>query len=358
MMAHITTRREPEDGDDIIYVQSYRELRQTARDWAAFSNDALGRIQIPAEDKTRTFRQYPIETDPPVHTAYRALVQDMFNKPFDPAYAALIEALVDRMVTEALAQGEVEIVEGFALPLQSRALTHLLGMPMSEADLWTGWGLHVFRAEQGYDLERAGRLVDYIADRLDRAELWPGSLFAYLRRATFEGRPLTRDEQMGMAHLVFAGGRDTVIRLISGGIAYLAQNPAALARLKAEPGLAVTATEELVRYLSPLPYLGRICRAGAAIDGVAVAGGQRVALCYAEANRDPEVFAEPDQIIPDRRPNPHVGFGSGPHSCLGSAHARLLSRTVMLTLARHVTTLTAAEVPKDLQFESLRVRLS
>lgn len=359
-MAKITLQREPVDGDEIVHIQSYRALRQTARDWAQFSNDVLGRIQIPAEDKTRTFRQYPIETDPPIHTAYRALVQDMFNKPFDPPYAAGIAALVDGMVTEALAQGEVEIVEGFALPLQSRALTHLLGMPLSEAELWTGWGLHVFRAEHGYDLERAGRLVDYIANRLDRADLWPDSLFAYLRRAEFEGRPLTRDEQMGMAHLVFAGGRDTVIRLISGGIAYLAQNPMVLARLRVEPELAVTATEELVRYLSPLQYLGRVCPNGASIEGVSVAPGQRVALCYGQANRDPDVFSDPDQIIPDRRPNPHVGFGSGPHTCPGSAHARLLSRTVMQTLARRVTTLAVAEgeTPDGLQFETLRVRLS
>ncbi len=359
-MAQVTIEFEPEDGDEIVHVHGYRALRQTARDWAQFSNDALGRIQIPAEDKTRTFRQYPIETDPPVHTAYRALVQGMFNKPFDPAYAALIESLVDQMLTDALDRAEVEVVSDFALPLQSRALTHLLGMPMSEADLWIGWGLHVFRAEHGYDLERARRLVDYIADRLDHADLWPGSLFAYLREAAFEGRPLTRDEQMGTAHLVFAGGRDTVIRLISGGIAYLAQNPAAFARLKAEPDLAVTATEELVRYLSPLPYLGRICREGASIEGVTVAPGQRVALCYGRANRDPDVFADPDQIIPDRRPNPHVGFGSGPHSCPGSAHARLLSRTVMQTLARRVTALTLSErdAPNGMTFEKLWVRLS
>ena len=359
-MTQIIIKREPEDGDEIVHIHSYRALRQTARDWENFSNDALGRIQIPAEDKTRTFRQYPIETDPPAHTAYRALVQDMFNKPFDPAYVALIESLVDRMVSGALEQGEVEIVEGFALPLQSRALTLLLGMPMSEADLWIGWGLHVFRAEHGYDLERAGRLVDYIADRLDHADLWPGSLFAYLRATEFEGRPLTRDEQMGMAHLVFAGGRDTVIRLISGGIAYLARNQAALARLKAEPELAVTATEELVRYLSPLPYLGRICRDSTLIEGVTVAPGQRVALCFGEANRDPAVFSDPERIIPDRRPNPHVGFGSGPHSCLGSAHARLLSRTVMLSFARRVSALAPVngQVPDNLIFETLKVRLS
>jgi len=357
-MSGIIIQREPEDGDDIVHIQSYRALRQTARDWERFSNDVLGRIQIPAEDRTRSFRQYPIETDPPQHTAYRALVQGMFNRPFDPDYAAGIESLVDAMVTEALGIGEIEIVEGFALPLQSRALTHLLGMPIAEADLWTGWGLHVFRAERGYDLDRAGRLVDYIADRLDRADLWPDSLFAYLRSARLDGRALTRDEQMGMAHLVFAGGRDTVIRLVSGGIAYLAQNPAVFARLKADPGLAIPATEELVRFLSPLALLGRVCRNGAQVDGVDIAPGQRVALCFAAANRDPAIFAEPDQILPDRRPNPHVGFGSGPHACLGSAHARLLSRTVMQTLARRVSSLVAEDVPRDMLFDSLWVTLT
>lgn len=353
--------REPLDGDEIVQIRRYRDLRQIARDWERFSNDALGRIQIPAEDKTRRFRQYPIEADPPRHSAYRAVVQPMFNKPFDPDYIARIEALVDGMVTTALAEQEVELVADFALPLQSRALSHLLGMPLAEADLWIGWGVHAFRAEAGYDLDRASRLVDYIASRLDRApELWPDSLFAHLRRAEIEGRPLTRDEQMGFAHLVFAGGRDTVIRLVSGGIAYLAQTPAAFARLQADPGLAAPLTEELVRYLSPLPALGRICRDGADIQGTAVAPGQRVALCYAEANRDPDIFPEPYSLQIDRRPNPHVGFGSGPHSCPGSAHARLLSRSVLQTLARRARILEPApgEAAQALDFKTFRLRLS
>lgn len=352
-----TVERNPEDGDDIVHVRAYRSLRQIAKDWQQFSNDALGRIQIPAEDKTRSFRQYPIEADPPQHTAYRALVQATFNQPFDPAYAARIADLIDTMVSESLAKGRVEVVEGFALPLQSRALTHLLGMPIDEADLWIGWGLHAFRAETGYDLDRAQRLVDYIADRLDRAPRdWPGSLFAQLRHARLNDAPLPHDMQMGFAHLVFAGGRDTVIRLISGGIAYLAQTPEAFARLKADPSLANTLTEELVRYMSPLPYLGRICTRPTEIDGLPVAAGQRVALCYGAANRDPAVFTDPDQIILDRSPNPHVGFGSGPHSCLGAAHARLLSRTVLVTLARRVARLgLIGAVPPGLHFDKLEV---
>lgn len=360
-MTRFPILRDPVDGDDILQITGYRDLRAIARDCARFSNDALGRIQIPAEDQTRQFRQYPIESDPPRHSAYRALIQPLFNQPFDPAYAARVEALVDRMVTEALAAGEVEVVEGFALPLQSRALSYLLGMPESEAELWIGWGLHAFRTDTGYDLDRASRLVDYIADRLDRApDLWPDSLFASLRRATLDGRPLTRDEQLGFAHLVFAGGRDTVIRLIAGGLAHLAQVPESLARLKADPALAVTATEELVRLLSPLPFLGRISREATDLEGQPVAKGQRLALCYAAANRDPEVFPDPDQLRIDRRPNPHVGFGSGPHSCPGAGQARLLSRSVLQTVARRVTHLAPApgETATGLDVPRYRLRLS
>jgi cytochrome P450 len=352
-----TIEHNPEDGDDIVHVRDYWTLRQVARDWESFSNDALGRIQIPAEDKTRSFRQYPIEADPPQHKVYRALVQGMFNQPFDPAYAARIEQLVEGMVLDALEAGEVEVVEGFALPLQSRALTHLLGMPIEEAELWISWGLHAFRAETGYDLQRARRLVDYIADRLSRGpQEWPDSLFAQLRSATLDDVPLSQDMQMGFAHLVFAGGRDTVIRLIAGGVAYLAREPGAFSRLKESPALAMTLTEELVRYLSPLPYLGRICTRQTEIEGVPVAEGQRVALCFGAANRDPAVFLDADRIVMDRRPNPHVGFGSGLHSCVGAAHARLLSRTVLTTLARRVGQLALIDdAPPELEFDRLRV---
>jgi cytochrome P450 len=347
-MGRTSIARNPTDGDDIVFVHGYRDLRRAAADWQTFSNDVLGRIQIPGEDKTRPFRQYPIECDPPLHGAYRAIVQDMFNKPFDPAFAAGIAALVDDMVAAAQTQGTVEVVADFALPLQSRALTHLLGMPLSEADLWIGWGMHVFRSPDGDDLGRAQGLIAYLGDRLDHAEArWPDSLFAHLGRVQFDGRPLTRDEKLGFAHLVFAGGRDTVIRTVAASIAWLAQTPADFARIKADPALAVPATEELVRVLSPLTYLGRVCPHGGEVAGTPVAPGQRIALCFADANRDPDVFAVPDLFDMDRRPNPHVGFGSGPHTCPGSAHARLLARTVMQTVARRVERLTvAADAPR------------
>jgi cytochrome P450 len=352
-------RHIPADGDDVVFIHGFRDLKRAAADWGTFSNDVLGRIQIPGEDKTRPFRQCPIEFDPPTHGAYRAVVQPMFDQPLQPSYIARIEALVTGMVEGLRQAGTVEVFESFALPLQSSALTHLLGMPLSEADLWVSWGRHVFRSAKGDDLDRAGALIDYLKDRLtDAPKRFPGSMFAHLSQVEFQGRPLTEDEKLGFAHLVFAGGRDTVIKLVGASLIHFARNPDQFARLKADPALAVTATEELVRYLSPLTYLGRVCPHGAQLGDVAVAPGQRVALMFADANRDPGVFADPDELRIDRRPNPHVGFGTGPHTCPGSTHARLLSRTVLQVVARLVPRLEPADpaAPPDLRAETMTLR--
>ena len=331
-MTRLETEVVQMDGEDIILVRGLRDLRRVCMDWAHFSNDVLGRIQIPAEDQTRDFRQYPIEFDPPAHGNWRALVDSMFARPRTPEFEARISDLVSWMVADLRARGGGEIVRDFALPLQSRALAVLLDMPLSEGDLWASWGFHVFRSEGENDLDRAGALVRYLERTLDAAT-GDDSFFGRLQRMTIDGRPLTRHEQLGFAHLVFAGGRDTVINLISGGIGYLARNPAIFARLKTEPTLAVSATEELVRFISPLSLLGRVCPGGGQIKDTTVQPGQRIGLCLAQANRDPAIFDDPDTIRIDRNPNPHVAFGSGPHTCLGNAHARLLSRTVLTEFA-------------------------
>jgi cytochrome P450 len=321
------------DGEEIVLVRGLRDIRRVCMDWAHFSNDVLGRIQIPAEDKTRDFRQYPIEFDPPAHGAWRALVEDMFARPRSPEFQARIRDLVSGMVADLAKRGGGEIVRDFALPLQSRALAVLLDMPLSEGDLWASWGFHVFRSDGENDLDRAGALVRYLERTLDAAT-GDDSFFGRLQRMTIDGRPLTRREQLGFAHLVFAGGRDTVINLISGGIGYLASNPDVFDQFKANPALAVPATEELVRFISPLSLLGRVCPGGGQINDKRVQPGQRVGLCFAQANRDPAIFDAPDTIRIDRNPNPHVAFGSGPHTCIGNAHARLLSRTVLTEFAR------------------------
>ena len=148
-------------------------------------------------------------------------------------------------------------------------------------------------------------------------------------KAEFRGRRLTRDELVGFANLAFAGGRDTVIATVSLALAHLAENPGDIVRLRENPLLVRSAAEEVVRVATPLTMIGRTCPHDTNVHGKDVRAGNRVAICWASANRDETVFEAPEELRIDRKRNPHVAFGAGTHTCLGASHARLLLRTLI-----------------------------
>jgi cytochrome P450 len=252
--------------------------------------------------------------------------------------------LVSQAIDSACACASCDVVTDFAVPLQSRALTLLLGLPLSEADEWIGWGAHAFKTAGRSDPERAARLERCIERLIDRAATSPGDdLPSLLLAADFQGRKLTRPEIVGFMHLAFAGGRDTVINTICGAIDHLAREPGDLAALRDDPALVVTAAEEFVRYLSPLTHIGRICKEPTEIGGRVRAPGDRIGLCFAAANFDESVFESPQELRLSRRPNPHVGYGGGVHVCLGASHARMLLRTLLRELAGRIDALELIE---------------
>ena len=325
----------PFQGEPIPMILRYRDLRLAAKDWKQFSSDVPFRVPIPSEEDWRSVRQLPIETDPPEHTDYRAIVEPIFRRPTLPDVIERIQGLVRSVVMDALGRASLEVVREFSLPLQSRALTALLNVPESEADTWIGWGIHVFR--DGVGSEKGTMLEQYIHARLDQAEAAPGGdFFSALIRADFRGRKLTREEMVGFANLAFAGGRDTIIQSVTCILAYVAEHPETLDFLRADPERLISATEEFVRVISPLTHIGRVCKQGGVAMGVPVPPGGRVSLCWASANRDASVFPDPDIVRLDRTPNQHVGFGSGPHNCLGAPHARLVLRTLLQVLCEQV----------------------
>ena len=357
----------PFHGENITMILRHGDLREAAKDWKTFSSDAPFRVPIPSEEEVRTMRQLPIETDPPVHTEYRAIAEPFFQRPKSPEMIAEIEALIDSMVDEALTRDEVEVVSEFALPLQSRALTHLLNMPESEADVWIGWGIHVFKVTGG-EFKTGNVLEDYLHAQFDRAEKEPGAdFFSALVQAGFQGRKLTREECMGFGNLTFAGGRDTIIHSVSSVLAHLGWKPDALEFLRENPKRITLASEEFFRVFMPLTQIGRVCPADTEVHGVTVKANERIGLCWASANHDETVFPEPEEIRLDRKPNPHVSFGFGEHLCLGAPHARLIVRTLLQKLCEKVERIEVIEAVDHVEreetftrpvgFEKLRVRL-
>lgn len=355
------------DGDPVAMILGLKDVRKAARDWKTFSSDAPFRVPIPREEDLRSIRQFPIESDPPEHAEYRKIVEPAFNRPNEPEYQARMAGLIHEMISESISTQSIEAVSEFALPLQSRALTFLLGVPESEARFWIKWGVHVLRDGDGPT--KGKEMEQYCKEAFVRSSGWgEDNFFSILNQATFQGRLLTDDEKLGFANLAFAGGRDTVINTVCLILAHFAHQPDDLERLREEPELVNCAGEEFVRFATPLTHIGRKCPVDTEVHGVKVKADQLISLCWASANFDETVFDNPGEIRVDRKPNPHVAFGNGIHNCLGASHARLIIRTLLVQLTELVSSITLlSEQPKiektaDYErvnsFESLELRMN
>ena len=332
------------NGEQIPFVLGLKDLRKTVKDWESFSSDHPFKVVPHTEEKMRSMRQIPIEMDPPDHTEYRALVEPFFKRPNNPEYISDMQGLISSMMTEVLMADQVDAVHEFALPLQCRALTWLLNVPESEANIWKEWGLHALTEGEG--------LEEYTAEQFAKAEEQPGEdFFSMLNQVEFRGRKLTLEEKQGIANVTFAGGKDTVINVVSSIIVYFAENREALKILGENEKNINTACEEFVRYVSPLTAIARTCPHGAKVGEHDIPAGGRVGLCWPSANRDETVFEKADEVVLERAPNPHIGFGFGVHNCLGAPQARLIIRSLLKSLSEQVKSIELISVVPRMEIE-------
>lgn len=347
----------PFQGENLPMLLRHEDVRNAAKDWKTFSSDAPFRVPIPSEEDVRTVRQLPIETDPPEHMPYRKIVEPYFMRAKLPAVIQQMSALVDGMLVDAIKRDSIEIVQDFALPLQSRAFTYLLNVPFEEAENWIGWGIHVFRVGEG--TKKGEALEIYLRQQFAKAPANPGDdFFSALTKAKIKDRPLTIDEMLGFANLAFAGGRDTIIHSISSILAYLAAHPESLEYLREDPTRITHASEEFFRVFMPLTHIGRVCPEKTDVKGVEVPAGGRVSLCWSSANMDAKTFDKPEEIRLDRKPNPHLSFGYGMHLCLGAPHARLVVRTLLQKCCEHVGKITVLKAREHIEHAATYARIS
>jgi cytochrome P450 len=341
--------------ETIPMILRLKDVRAAAKDTVTFSSNAPRRVPIPSEEEVRSVRQYPLEVDPPVHAEYRRIVEPFFLRPKQPEVLARIHRLLDELIEMALAADGIEVVRDLAIPLQSRALTYLLNLSEQEAGLWISWGIHVFKDGDGKS--KGPFMEEYCQRMFEAAAENPGDdFFSALNHAEFQGRSLTLEEKLGYANIAFAGGRDTIIHTVSRIISFFAGHPGELQRIRKNPDLVNTAAEEFFRVFIPLTHIGRVCPVKTDVHEYEVPAGGRVSLCWSSANRDPEVFDDPNEVKLDRKPNPHVSFGFGPHNCLGAHHARAIMRGLVGKLAARVSHIEILESVELLERESAYTR--
>ena len=242
--------------------------------------------------------------------------------------------LASRLIDGFIESGAGDLVVDLAAPLTAIVTLKLAGLPQ---DQWTQY-LARWRGEAGGtanpDDARARALDGFMwtrnafADAIAAQRRVPieGSLIARMLAASIGERPLREDEMLAMLINFVGGGLETTQALLGSAWAYLGRHPAVRDELKTDPELVSGAIEEMLRLFAPQPGLARIATRDTQLNGETIREGERLLMCWPAGNRDPAVFADPDQLDIRRRPNHHVTFGRGAHRCLGANLTRLEAR--------------------------------
>jgi len=306
----------------VAELTSLEEVRAAAKDWGRFSSRLQG------DPDVRDYPQLPLEVDPPEHGAYRALLDPILGRRAISALEPEVRAVAHALIRELARRGTREAVFELAVPMVATTIALVLGRPQDAAELTT-WGISSWEVLP--DGTRSGGRIDAYVDRvLDEGAAAPGvDAFSQLATSAIDGRLLTRTEQVGLANLILAGGRDTVILVLCGAMWHLATDASARRSLRADAARLQLAIEEYLRYLSPNPGMERRLTTEVAAEWGSAHAGDFVVLGWGPANHDPTAFEAPGEIRLDRRPNPHLAFGSGPHTCIGIHLARLEARVFL-----------------------------
>jgi cytochrome P450 len=305
---------------------------------------------VPGEDPVvSVLARWMVFRDPPDHTRMRRALRRSFTLPAIGALRPTVERVVDQLL-DALPE-EFYFLAEFAVPLPAIVIAELLGVPPEDHDRFRAWSqdLATLVFASGLpDRHRRGRealiaLAGYLREQLERRRVQPADDLLGTLAATRTAGELSTEEAIANAVLLLFAGHETTTGLLANGLAVLLEHPNELERMRADRSLISSAVEELLRYEGPSKLMPRWATQEIELRGRRIAPGELVYLVQAAANRDPERFEEPNRLDLTRNPNSHLGFGYGPHYCLGAplarletaiALSRLLDRRVRIELAR------------------------
>jgi cytochrome P450 len=271
-----------------------------------------------------------MHTDPPAHTRYRSLVQPAFGRRVVRALEPTIRAAATRLVTQVRTDEPIDIVADLAAILPVQVIGMILGIPEAEWDrVWAWSEASIPGTETWSDAERRNALraemTAELAALVASARVNPrNDVISQLVHEDLDGDRLSDDELAMFLNQLLVAGNETTRNAISGGLVAFSEHPEQWPRLVDDRALVDTATDEMLRWTTPVIAFMRTATVDATVGGTAVAAGDPILMLYASANRDELEFGpDADTFRIDRSPNHHVAFGFGPHFCLGAALARL-----------------------------------
>lgn len=346
---------EPDGNSGFWAITRLDDLVDVHRDHRTFSSQVGGTEleELENDPEAREARRTMLETDPPEHTRIRKLVSRNFTRGAISKWESTARALIAENMDKALLDHRVDFVETVARQFPIQMISKLLGVPDRDAEQLFHWADAVVYntdpdfSELLYDKEDTEpyrllpfrspsslKVFEYAQKLASEKAKCPEADVVSILAASEELTPL--EFQTFFLLLVIAGNETTRHSLSHGALA-LARFPDQLDRLREEPTLMETATEEILRWASPQIHFRRTAVCDTELAGVSISAGDKVVMWYISANYDERAFADPFTLDLSRDPNPHVTFGGGgPHICLGAWMARLEVRVFLEEMVRRI----------------------
>jgi len=311
----------------------YDDVVATALDPTTFSNAGSSRYAKPLP---------PLEFDPPEHGDYRRLVAGFFVPKKVQALEVRVRQTAIDLIDPLIAQGGGDLAKDLSYPLPALGLCALLNIEGGRWGEIKEWSEGTLLRDSDDPAERAiadaghERILEFglemIAERRANPRDPEDDICATLMAARVNGEAFDDDFIARALRIFISAGHNSTTSALGNALLFLAENPEAQQLLRNEPSRIPTAVEEILRWETPVQEMPRWALRDVEVGGRQIKAGERIALFWAAANRDETAFPEADKCILDRRPNRHVAFGQGIHTCLGAPMARMEVRVALETL--------------------------
>ncbi|MFI6416483.1 cytochrome P450 [Streptomyces sp. NPDC050842] len=294
--------------------------------------------------------------DPPDHTRMRRVVARAFSARALTALRGHAQEVMDRLLDRVEEHGApADLMELVNRPFPLAMVSALMGVPEGDQPLMARWSDTIISAGAGREAgeQAKAEMGRYVTELVGRSHGTGKETLAAVLADGVDEDALTEHEAVGLAVLIQIGGAHAVRNNSANMVYALLTHPEHLARLRAEPELLPQAVDELLRYIPHRNAVGlsRIALEDVDVGGVTIPAGEPVYVSYLTANRDPDVFPEPERLDFDRGYNPHVAFGHGPHYCPGSALARIESEILLDSLWTRFPNLRLAVPEEQLRWQ-------
>ncbi len=319
-------------------ITRYEDCVTVNRDYERFSSAAKGTMPFELDaDEIAQQSLMMVNMDPPLHTRYRRLV----NKGFTPRMVRDLEESIhratDAIIDEVIEKGEADFVTQISAELPLQVIADLLGVPQEDRHRMFEWSNRMvgnedpeYQDQTALALTSAMELYAYASELFAKKRIDPhADLMSALTTVEIDGERLSEMELELFFLLLTVAGNETTRNLMSGAMHAFFQYPEQWQRLLNDRSLLPSAVDEMLRFVTPVMNFRRTAMVDAELSGTKIAAGDKVVFFHASANRDEDIFSEPNTFDVGRDPNPHIAFGGGgPHFCLGTNLARMEIRVM------------------------------